>query len=111
MSFYFQNPDLEHAKADPTLFFRDGRRRINMVLAFQDEEIKEHQEDGLGGTTPISHPKTSGGGDVNGGDDGLHGEERKREARATFEENLRVAGLELEYEHAEVIEWPTLRRR
>lgn len=28
--------------------------------------------------------------------------ERKREARATFEENLTVAGLELEYEDKEV---------
>ena len=64
---HFQNACLKDAKEDYSLYFRDGIRRIDMVLAFEED------------------PPDS--------------KEKKWEYRATYEENLKMAGLELELEH------------
>ncbi len=74
MSFDAQNTSFGQAKPDPSLYFRDGRRRIDMVLAFEED---------------------SAGGEA---------EDAKKEARSIFEQNLRAAGLELELEDKEVNE-------
>lgn len=63
---------LQIANEDATLFFRDGIRKIDYVLAYQ--------------------PGTS------------DQEEKKRERRKLFEDNLRAEGLDLEYEGKEVKE-------
>ena len=59
-----------------TLFFRDGQRRIDFVLAYHDEEV-------VGGDAEQA--------------------ERMRARRQTFEENLCNEGFELEYEKKEVM--------
>ncbi|XP_033740659.1 anoctamin-4-like isoform X4 [Pecten maximus] len=58
------------ANEDATLFFRDGKRKIDYVLAYEPGSASEH-------------------------------EEKKRERRKNFEDNLRKEGLELEYEGKE----------
>ncbi len=69
-----QNPLLARAKEDPCLYFRDGRRRIDMVLAYEDED--EVDEEAI----------------------------FRREARATFEENLKKTGLQCELED-KMVRW------
>ncbi|OWF51990.1 Anoctamin-5 [Mizuhopecten yessoensis] len=58
------------ANEDATLFFRDGARKIDYVLAYEPGSPSEQ-------------------------------EEKKREKRKIFEDNLRKEGLELEYEGKE----------
>ncbi|XP_021350273.1 anoctamin-5-like isoform X17 [Mizuhopecten yessoensis] len=60
----------EIANEDATLFFRDGARKIDYVLAYEPGSPSEQ-------------------------------EEKKREKRKIFEDNLRKEGLELEYEGKE----------
>ena len=49
-----QSPALEQAKKDPHLFFSDGRRRIDMVLAYEDYE-HSHSRLKTGRTTSSMH--------------------------------------------------------
>lgn len=44
MCFLLQNHALENAKEDPSLFFRDGRRRIDMVLAYEEDDSSEFKD-------------------------------------------------------------------
>ncbi|GJQ75375.1 hypothetical protein Trydic_g23551 [Trypoxylus dichotomus] len=61
--------------ADPeSLYFRDGRRKIDMVLVYEEEELGVMTE----------------------------AEARKRDQRRTFQENLIKEGLELELEHKDL---------
>lgn len=60
------------------LFFRDGVRRIDYIIAFNKGAADEDDEKARGK------------------------EERKNKKRAEFEKNLREEGLELEHEDAEV---------
>lgn len=60
----------EIANEDATLFFRDGKRKIDYVLAYEPGSASEQ-------------------------------EEKKRERRKNFEDNLRKEGLQLEYEGKE----------
>ena len=59
------------------MFFRDGKRRIDYVLAFTEKEDKPSGKD-------------------------AEKESKKKEKRELFEENLRKEGLELEYEDKKV---------
>ena len=59
------------------MFFRDGKRRIDFVLAFSEKEDKPSGKD-------------------------AEKEAKKRKQRQLFEENLKEEGLELEYEDKRV---------
>lgn len=60
---------------DPeTLFFRDGRRQIDMILVYEEEELGVMTE----------------------------AEARKRDNRRVFQDNLVKEGLELELEHKDL---------
>ena len=72
---------MEKATPDPTLFFRDGERRIDMVLTYEDEP-----------------------------DDGRIINERRHEARETYQKNLIKAGLRLEIESKMVCNFDPLGR-
>ncbi len=60
------------------MFFRDGKRRIDFVLAFSEREDK-----------PTKNKD-------------VERESRRREKRELFEKNLAAEGLELEYEDKKV---------
>jgi anoctamin-4 len=60
---------------DPeSLYFRDGRRKIDMVLVYEEEELGVMTE----------------------------AEARRRDNRRVFQENLVKEGLELELEHKDI---------
>ncbi|XP_060533932.1 anoctamin-4-like [Cylas formicarius] len=67
-------PEKEENNNPDSLYFRDGRRKIDMVLVYEEEE--------LGVMTEV--------------------EAKRRDNRRTFQENLVKEGLELELEHKEL---------
>ncbi len=95
---------------DPGVFFSDGKRKIDMVLAFEDSDseddkeplddsdIKEHenpvhdQSRRSSRALSINMPHL----------DKVEIREKRRQAKKTFEDNVRATGLQIEYEHKSV---------
>lgn len=89
--------------ADMGVYFADGQRKIDMVLAFEDED-----EDGL---SPTSSPTVASSSRRSSrilsaarfaANDHRESVEMRRDSRKTFERNLQLAGLQLEHEHRSV---------
>ncbi len=73
-----------------TMFFWDGERRIDMVLAYEDDDPYGAKEDGAGEEDEEDEEAEEGGMFT------------RAQKRANFEKNLLDQGLELELEPAKV---------
>ena len=80
--------------ADPGTFFNDGQRKIDMVLAYEDSEAEEAENEA--GPDRAETAASSRG--ASSRQPGQHELAYRRKARRIFERNLEIAGLQLETE-------------
>ena len=87
-------------KADPGAFFHDKIRKIDMVLAFEDQDEESFSEENSDPDAPNSTIGANSSVFVK--TINQEKEMEKRRAREIFEQNILFAGLSIEYEYKHV---------
>ena len=91
---------IENRSADSGVYFRDGERKIDMVLAFEDQDEESFSEENSDPDAPNSTIGANNSVFVKTINQQKEGE--KRSAREIFEQNILFSGLSIEYEYKNV---------
>ena len=91
---------VENRSADSGVYFRDGERKIDMVLAFEDQDEESFSEENSDPDAPNSTIGANNSLFVKTINQEKEGE--KRSAREIFEQNILFSGLSIEYEYKNV---------
>ena len=91
---------VENRTADSGVYFRDGERKIDMVLAFEDQDEESFSEENSDPDAPNSTIGANSSVFVK--TINQEKEMEKRRAREIFEQNILFAGLSIEYEYKHV---------